>query len=296
MPDEPTRRSTVSGLVRTARPHQWTKNALVFAAPLAGGVITDADVLLPTGLTFVAFCLASSSTYLLNDALDVEADRRHPTKCRRPIAAGQVRVTDAYVAAAALLVGSLAIAYLTALAVGVVVSAYLALTLAYSFGLKRIPVVDLVVVAAGFVLRAVAGAAAANIPLSEWFFIVVSAGALLMVTGKREGELAALGSSEATRASLEGYTHSFLVSIRSVAAGLALIAYCLWTFESQSLVEAEVAARISIAPFTVAILRYTWLIDHGRGEEPERLLFEDRILLATGATWAIIYGYAIYLA
>jgi len=291
-------RTSARGLLKEVRPHQWTKNALVFAAPIAAGVITEGEVALRTTGAFVAFCLAAGGTYLLNDARDVEADRRHPTKCRRPIAAGEVAVTDAYVVGAILLVAAIALGWYIAGALAAVIAAYLVLTTCYSFWLKHIAVVDLVAVASGFVLRAAAGAAAVDIPFSEWFFVVTSAGALMMITGKREGELAEAGNGGETRPVLTQYTASYLASIRMVAAGLALIAYCLWAFDPTiaAVGSSELFLRISVAPFTVAILRYALLIDQGRGAEPERLLFEDRVLLVAGALWAMIYGYGIYLA
>jgi len=180
--------TTASSLVAACRPRQWIKNLLVFAAPVAAGVIDQGDLLTDTLAAFVAFCLAASGTYLLNDALDVESDRLHPTKRNRPIAAGQVPVVLAYVVAAVLVVAALAIAFLTRSQLGWTIAAYLALTTAYSFWLKHVAILDVIAVASGFVLRAVAGAAATGVPISEWFFIVTSFGALFMVAGKRTGE------------------------------------------------------------------------------------------------------------
>lgn len=297
----------VAGLVRGARPGQWTKNLLVFAAPVAAGAITTASVAVDTLAAFVLFCAASAGTYLLNDARDVDADRRHPTKRYRPVASGQVPVATAYVVGALAVAGSVVGAVVVNPALGVVVAGYLVLTTAYSFGLKNVAVVDLVAVAAGFVLRAVAGAAATDLPLSEWFLIVTSAGALLVITAKREAELAHHHRSDAdpterpTRAVLESYTPGFLTSVRSIAAGLMLVAYCLWAFEGAAAdtvagTGAAVWLQLSVVPFAVVVLRYVLLADAGAGERPERLLVSDRVLLAGGAVWAIIYGYGIYVA
>ena len=291
--------SLVAGLVRTMRPNQWTKNALVVAAPVAAGVIDEPDVALRTGLAVVAFCLASSATYLLNDARDVEADRRHPTKCERPVAAGTVPVATAVGAAMVLLVAALAIGFATAVDLGITLVAYLVLTTSYSLWLKHVAVVDIVAVAAGFVLRAVAGATATGVPVSQWFFIVTSAGALLMVVGKRHAELSHLGEEAGTRPVLAAYTPEFLTVLQSAATAAVLLAYCLWAFESAggaSGEDAELLLQLSIVPFVVAILRYALLIDRGEGAEPERLVLSDRTVLVAGACWAIIYGYGIYLA
>ena len=299
--------TTAVGLVRGTRPAQWTKNLLVFAAPVAAGVITERQMAVDTTLAFVAFCGASAGTYLLNDARDVDADRNHPTKRLRPVASGQVSVASAYVAGVALLVGSVVLGAAVAPALGWTIVGYLALTTVYSFGLKTVPVVDLVAVAAGFVLRAVAGAAATGVPLSQWFLLVTSAGALLMVTAKREAELARHHRSDAdpnerpTRAVLESYTPGFLTSVRTMAAGLMLIAYCLWAFEGGpgDGIEGTGTAlwlQLSVVPFAVAVLRYVLLADAGAGERPERLMLTDTVLVASGATWAIIYGYGTYFA
>ena len=298
----------VAGLIRGVRPGQWTKNLLVFAAPVAGGVITQWPAARDSLLAFAAFCAAAGGTYLLNDARDVEADRQHPTKRNRPVAAGQVTVPVAYVVGAALIVLALVVGFAVTTSLGITVAAYLVLTTSYSFGLKHVPVVDLVAVAAGFVLRAVAGAAATSLPLSDWFFIVTSAGALLVITAKREAELAHHHRSDSdpterpTRRVLSSYTPGFLTSVRTIAAGLMLVAYCLWAFEGPVLDAGEVSEgtsawlQASIVPFAVVVLRYVLLADAGAGERPERLLLSDRVLLVAGAAWAIIYGYGIYVA
>lgn len=288
---------TLPPLLRAMRPHQWTKNLLVPAAPIAAGVIDDRTVLVETLLAIVAFCLASSGTYLLNDARDVEADRAHPTKCRRPIAAGELSLRTGYVAGVGLLAAALALAFAVTVDLGITIVAYLALTTLYSFRLKHVPVVDIVTVAAGFVLRAVAGATATGVPISQWFFIATSAGALLMVTGKREAELSALGDGAGTtRPVLESYTATYLLMLRGVATTMVLIAYCLWAFESAADATAELWFQLSIVPFVLAVLRYALLIDQGEGAEPERLVLRDPIVLASGAAWAMIYGYGVYLA
>lgn len=308
------REGPLLGLIRTARPTQWTKNLLVFAAPAAGGFLLTPGYFLSALWAFLVFCGASAGTYLINDARDVEADRLHPTKRNRPIAAGVVPVGLALCVGVALLVASVAAGFLVAPALGVAVAAYLLLTTSYSLALKNIPVVDLVAVAAGFVIRAVAGAAATGVPLSEWFFIVTSAGALLVITAKREAELAHHHRSDAdpterpTRAVLSSYTPTFLASVRSIAAGLALIAYCLWAFggamslggmESNTASEQAVIplvwAQISVVPFAIAILRYALIADAGEGERPERVILRDPTMLGAGVLWGLVYLVGSYL-
>ena len=288
--------SLAAGIVRSLRPRQWAKNLLVFAAPVAASVIDERDALLRTIAAFVCFCAAASATYLLNDASDVEADRRHPTKRNRPIAAGIVPVGLARVLAVVLLAAAIAGAFVTAVDFGWVIIAYLALTTAYTYRLKAIPVLDIVAVAAGFVLRAIGGATATGVPISEWFFIVTSFGALFMVAGKREGETRDLaGDASNVRPALDAYTPTFLAYLRAVFSGGTLVAYCLWAFSSaESRPDGAFLFQLSIVPFAVAILRYALLLDQGRGAEPEKLIMSDRIVLGAGVVWAIIYASAVY--
>jgi decaprenyl-phosphate phosphoribosyltransferase len=291
---------TMSGVpgatLRAVRPRQWAKNVLVFAAPVAAGSINQRTVALHALLAFVAFCLAASGTYLLNDARDVESDRLHPTKRNRPIAAGAISVRFAYTLGLVLIAGALVVGFLTARDLGITLVAYLLVTTAYSFWLKQQPILDIVAVAAGFVLRAIAGATATGLPISEWFFIVTSFGALLVVIGKREGELHNLGDRAGeVRATLSAYTPEFLRSLRSVATAVALIAYCLWAFDSASTSSGGATwFELSIVPFAVAIFQYSLVLEQGGGEHPEEVLTSNRAILATGAVWAIIYGYAVY--
>jgi decaprenyl-phosphate phosphoribosyltransferase len=289
------------GVIRSMRPHQWTKNVLVFAAPVGAGRITDPGILLAAVGAFVSFSVAASGTYLLNDARDIESDRQHPKKRYRPIAAGIVPLPLAYVLGVVCLVASLALGFAVERNLGLTLLAYLALTTAYTLALKHMPVYDIVAVAAGFVLRAVAGATATEVPISEWFFIVTSFGALLMVVGKREGERHLLAAdAAAVRSTLGQYSSSFLLYLRAVASGVVLIGYCLWAFESAGRPDigggAPIWFQLSIVPFAIAILRYALLLDRGEGAEPERLVLSDRAMLVAGACWAIMYGYGVYVA
>jgi decaprenyl-phosphate phosphoribosyltransferase len=278
--------SLAVGVLRSLRPKQWVKNVLVFAAPVAAGMIDDRSTLLHTVAAFGCFCAAASATYLLNDAVDVEADRRHPVKRHRPIASGSVPVSVAFGLAAILLVVGVGGAFLTARDFGITILGYLALTTAYTMKLKHLPVLDIVAVAAGFVLRAIGGATATGIPISEWFFIVTSFGALFMVAGKRHGELTELEEHEAVdiRPALAAYSPGFL-------------AYCMWAFSSaEANRNGAIWYQLSIVPFAVAILRYALLLEQGKGAEPENLVLGDATLLVSGAVWAIIYACATYAA
>jgi decaprenyl-phosphate phosphoribosyltransferase len=292
--------SVAGGLLRASRPKQWAKNLLVFAAPAAAGVIDEATPLAHSIVAFAAFCLAASGTYLLNDVADREADARHPTKRFRPIAAGVVAPTTATVVGVALIAVGIALGLLADWRLSVTVAIYVAVTTAYSHWLKHIVILDVVAVAAGFVLRAIGGATATGVPVSDWFFIVTSFGSLFVVTGKRQGEVGDLAEEEGdaadVRATLGEYTGSYLAYLRTVSSGVMFVAYCVWAFETAAGSTGSVPwFELSILPFVVAVLRYALLLDQGHGGTPEELFFRDRPLQVAGLTWAVVYGTAVYL-
>jgi len=273
------------------RPKQWVKNLLVFSAPLAAGAILQPDVLAQSALAFVAFCAVSASIYLINDVRDVESDRQHPKKRLRPIAAGELSERLALVLAAITLLVALALGFLTAPWLVVVLAVYWVLQVSYSLFAKNQPVIDLAMVAAGFLLRAVAGGVASDIPLSQWFLLVASFGSLFMVAGKRYSEMVQLGPEAGTRASLARYTDTYLRFVWTLAAGLVIMAYGLWAFDLRTAAAGHWAgipwAQVSIAPFTLAMLRYAFQIDRGEAGEPEDVVLGDRMLQAMGLCWAI---------
>ena len=288
------RSSLPMALLRTARPKQWLKNLLVVAAPGAAGVLTDPDQILRTAVAFVALCLAASGTYFLNDALDVDADREHPTKRNRPVASGQISVRLAKVMALVLLVAGLGVAApINHGQLVAVVGGYVALTVSYSIWLKHEPVVDLGAVAAGFVLRAVAGGVATNVQISDWFLIVAGA-SLFIVAGKRHAEQIELGeASGAHRATLEEYSTSFLGFVRSVAASVTITAYCLWAFEVASRVGDVLWFRASIVPFVLVMLRYAHVVEQGGGGAPEDIVFEDHVIQVLGLLWVVMFAIGV---
>lgn len=288
------RRSPVGAFLRACRPKQWLKNVLVFAAPAAAGVLGHPRDLVEALVAFLAFCLAASGTYLLNDAADVESDRRHPTKRLRPIAAGELAVRTARIGGAAMLAAGVAIGSVTGWRLPLVVLTYVALTTAYSMWGKRIPVLDLGMVAAGFVLRTVAGAVAVDVPISVWFYIVASFGSLFVVAGKRHSEMVELGSAGAqVRSTLGVYSTSFLGYVRSVATGVTMVAYCLWAFEKSAGKAGFPWYEASIVPFVLAFLRYAFIVDRGEAGAPEEVVLGDRPLQAFGLAWALTVGIGI---
>ena len=269
------------------RPKQWTKNLLVVAAPLAAGQIAEPGVLGSTLVAFVAFCLVSSAVYLLNDCADLEADRLHPRKRNRPIAAGELSVPVARVIAVLLLVVGIGVSFLPGWELGTLLLAYLATQLLYSWWLKHEPVLDITLVTGGFLMRAVAGGLAADLLISDWFLLVAGFGSLFMVAGKRYSELHTLGSEAGTRRSLVRYTDTYLRFVWSIAAAATITAYCLWAFENAG------SSRIpwhtlSIVPFVVGLLRYAVDIDAGEAAEPEDIVWGDRLLQAIGVVWLVL--------
>jgi decaprenyl-phosphate phosphoribosyltransferase len=240
-----------------------------------------------TLLAFTAFCLASSAVYLLNDVADRESDRLHPVKRNRPIASGELSVPLAVSLAVVMALGALALATATRWQLGVLLASYLALQAAYSWRLKHEPVLDLALVTAGFVMRAVAGGLAAGLEISDWFLLVTGFGALFMVSGKRYSELHVLGHEAGTRRSLVRYTSSYLRFVWGIAASVTLVGYSLWAFERGAESGAPWEA-ISIFPFAVAMLRYAVDIDAGMASEPEEIVWADHGLQLVGLAWLVL--------
>jgi len=290
------RAALVPSLVRACRPKQWAKNVLVFVAPAAAGVLTDAYSLRLTLQAFVAFCAVSSATYLLNDTLDIESDRRHPTKRNRPIASGAVPIPVAVAAAVVLFLGGVALAVWTNPTLAGVVAGYAVLTTAYSMFLKQVPVLDLVILSAGFILRLLGGAYAAGVEVSEWFLLVSLFGSLFIAGAKRFAEKKELGEEAASlRPTLGAYSTDYLGFVRSVAAAAVMISYCQWAVESGGTDRyATPWVQLSIIPFVIAILRYALLVDQGQGSAPEEVFGSDRQMQLMGVLLVVCLALAVY--
>lgn len=293
------RPNALRGMVRTARPKQWAKNVLVFAAPGAAGVLTHGTALARALLAFILFCLVSSGVYFLNDALDARADRGHPTKRFRPVAAGVISTGVAFVTALLLMAAAVGGGVALRWRLGLVIGIYVVVQVAYSWYLKHQPIFDLVSVAAGFVLRAIAGAVAIPVPVSQWFLIVATFGSLLMVTGKRVAEHAELGDERgAHRVTLDAYSQTFLRTVLAIAAGGAIIGYALWAFSLQTATlhhqNDAIWYQLSTVPVFIALLRYTFLVEAGHGAKPEELVLSDRPLQILGVCWVTLFALAIY--
>ena len=292
--EEP-RRSRLPAAIRAMRPRQWVKNVLVFTAPLAAARLFDGDVLARSALAFVAFCLMSATVYLVNDVRDVEEDRLHPRKRFRPIAAGELRPQAALVLAVITGAAGLTIGFLTATQLGATLLIYLLLQLLYSTFLKHLPVVDLAMVASGFLLRAIAGGVASGIALSQWFLLVAAFGSFFMVAGKRYSEIKSLGSEAGTRRSLERYSESYLRFAWMLAAVMVLISYSLWAFTNGGAGAYAIPwTAISIAPFTLGLLQYALEVDTGNAGEPEEVVLHDRVLQGVGLLWLVIISIGVF--
>jgi decaprenyl-phosphate phosphoribosyltransferase len=288
----------INAIIKEARPNQWTKNVLVFAAPGALGVLNQWEPLWKTLVMFVAFCLVSSGTYYWNDIQDVEQDRLHPKKKFRPIASGSIPLPVARIIGSFLLVGGPVLAASVRLEAGGVVALYAALTIAYSSRLKHVALLDLAIVAAGFVLRAMAGAAGTQTPMSNWFLLCTTFGSFFIVTGKRFAELMEMGDQAAsTRASLKSYTVPYLRQVLVVSCTSTVVTYCMWAFEnSTNSGEAFPFHSLSIIPMVLALLRYLMVLENGGGGAPEEVFIRDRSLQLYGLAWVLVYGLAVYIA
>jgi len=290
-------------LLRAMRPKQWLKNVLVFGAPAAAGVLDQGRELAMTLVVFVAFCLAASGTYLWNDIADLEADRIHPEKRHRPIASGALPLPTARAAAVLLLVAGMALS-----AAGdrwqpvAVVGLYVVLTLGYTFSLKHVAVVDILIIASGFVLRAAAGAVAVDVPMSRWFVLCITFGSLFVVVGKRYAELKQVGEGAGTRATLDIYTVGYLRILLSVSLAGVLISYCVWALETSSAGELGGAVtglplyEATIVPMVLALFRYLLVLERGRGSAPEEVFLSDRVLQLSGVAWVMLFVVAVYIA
>jgi decaprenyl-phosphate phosphoribosyltransferase len=239
--------------------------------------------------------MVSSATYLLNDILDVESDRQHPTKCNRPIAAGVVPIPLGIAMALVLFVGGLGVAWLDNPQITLVVGLYAVLTTSYSLFLKTIPILDLVILSAGFILRLLGGAFAAEVDVSDWFLIISLFGSLFIASAKRFAEKKELGDRAAElRPTLGAYSLEFLGFLRAVSVAALVMSYCMWAVERADLDDASPWAQISIIPFLIAVLQYALLVDQGKGSAPEDVILHDRLMQLMGVLWVALLAIGIY--
>jgi len=290
------RRGPRRALLALARPRQWVKNALIIGAPGAAGALGQDDVPARVIVTCIAFCLLSAGIYALNDVRDRHEDRLHPRKSRRPVAAGEISARDATISGTVWIVGGLILGATVTPAVAAIGLAYVALTITYSWIWRRIALLDLVALAGGFVLRAMAGGAAAPVGLSRWFVLVVTCVAVFVAAGKRLAELVrAPGRGGSTRRVLRIYTRDLLARLLALAGAGALFAYCVWAFELPD-IDGIPWRPLTVIPFTVCLLRYGSLVQVGAGEAPEEILTADRTLALAAVTWLLLFVMSVNAA
>jgi 4-hydroxybenzoate polyprenyltransferase len=297
MPRATQRRSTLTLLFLTLRPEQWTKNLVVFAGVLFSGRLREIDAVMAAIGAFGVFCALSSAIYAFNDVADRDADKQHPLKCMRPIACGELAPSTAIVTGILLATAALAAAFAIAPALAIVAAAYLLLLSLYSTALKHVVIVDVLMIAGGFVLRAVAGAVAVGVPISDWLLVCTTLLALFLVLSKRRHELTLLGDGAiGHRRSLEDYSPYLLDQMIAVVTASTLVAYALYT------TSADTAARLGTRrlgltiPFVLyGIFRYLYLVHQKRGGgSPANLLVTDRPLLICVALWAVSVVLILY--
>ncbi len=275
-------------MLKALRPLQWAKNGLIFVAPAFTLKLLDLSLVAPAVAAFACFCALSSAGYLLNDISDVAADRRHPIKRLRPIASGAVPIPLAIVLMLGLAAAGLAGGLAVSRPLGLVAIAYLGLTTCYTRWLKHVVLVDIFGIAAGFVLRAAAGALAIDVPISPWLYLATLLGALLIALGKRRAELAALGEEAAAhRRNLQTYTAEFIDQLMLLVSSAALMTYALYTFSAENLPRSH-SMMLTIPVVMYGLFRYLLLLRvSGIGAAPEELLIRDRPLLLAVALWAV---------
>jgi 4-hydroxybenzoate polyprenyltransferase len=289
--------SIVFGLLKAARPHQWVKNLFVAAPLVFAQLMYDPDAMMRTVLAVACFCLLSSSVYLVNDVMDVDKDRAHPLKRFRPIASGRLPLTTAKVAAAVAALGSLAAGSWLNLPFAAVGAGYLLLNLAYSFGLKRIPFVDVGCIALGFLLRVLGGAFAIPVPPSGWLLACTLLLAALLGFGKRAHELrVAGGRGGVQRDVLEAYNPQVLKSLLIILAGLTVITYAAYTQSPHALTYFGTRSLVATVPF-VAFGVYRFLrITGGKAdaESPTESMLKDKLFLLNLLLYAGTIVFVIY--
>jgi 4-hydroxybenzoate polyprenyltransferase len=290
-------RPAAYSFVVALRPRQWLKNIFVFAALVFAERLSDPAAVVRVCAAFVVFCVLSSAVYLINDVRDREADRRHPHKRRRPIAAGEISPQWASTASVVLAAASLFAAFRLSSGFGSAAVIYLGLNLAYSFGLKRVVILDVMIVAAGFLLRALSGALVIHVEISRWLVLCTGLLALFLGFVKRRQELTALDGGAETREILKEYSLPFLDQMIAIVTGATVVAYSLYAFSP------EVAQKLGTEhlgltiPFVLfGIFRYLYLVhQRGVGENPTVVVMTDLPLIVDVALWGSAVVFALYV-
>lgn len=297
--DRARRRGTPAGIVVSMRPRQWMKNLVVFAALIFAQQLNDPQMVFRSVLAFLLFCATSSAIYIINDLFDAERDRRHPLKAQRPIASGDLGVVPAITAASTLLLGALLVAFTRSQPFGAILLIYAVLNLLYSLWLKEVVIIDVMVIAAGFVLRAVGGALIINVPISTWLIICTILLSLFLAFCKRRQELESLDDEAGDhRPALKEYSIEFIDQMINVVTASTVVAYTFYTVSPE--VEHKLGTQhlYLTVPFVLyGIFRYLYLVHRkGIGGNPTQALLTDRPLLTCVGLWGATVVALLYTA
>jgi 4-hydroxybenzoate polyprenyltransferase len=288
-------------IIKTMRPRQWAKNAVVMAALVFDRQLPDPEILFSKGQlhpiqpllhsfsAFILFCLLSSAVYIINDIVDIESDRNHPTKKKRPIASGTLSISVAWISASIITLITLAIAFRLSFGFFLISLAYFIINLAYTNWLKHIPLIDVLVIASGFVLRVAGGVSVIEVQrFSPWLYVVTTLFALFLGFGKRRAELALLEEkADSHRRVLDGYTIPLLDNLILIVSSTTIVSYSLYTFSAPNL-PSNHSMMLTIPFVLYGIFRYLYLIQvKQEGGAPEELLLADRPLQISIALWGI---------
>ncbi len=296
--EKPSTMGTVKALARSLRPHQWPKNVFLFAALVFAHRLRDPFAVLEAAKGFAAFCMLASAVYLINDIMDREQDRLHPTKKNRPIASGLVPLWVAAVMGLLLLLGGFAISLSIGTTFVLVAATYSALSYAYCFGVKRFVILDVMVLASGYPLRAVAGAAAIDVEISHWLLLCTSLLALFLGFCKRRQELVSLrGDAESHRAVLSNYSVAFIDQMIAVVTASTVVCYAFYAFSDEVALKLGTQRLGLTVPFVLyGIFRYFYLVHMvGGGGSPSREVVRDKPFLVNGLLWGTMVILILYV-
>jgi len=288
----------VGSIIESLRPRQWTKNLLLFAGLLFSKNLFQVDLLFKAAVGFVIFCFLSGAEYIINDIIDLKQDRAHPLKSRRPIASGRLPVSLAVVVAVVLAIGGIVSSFLLSRAFGWIAVTYFVLVLGYTLVLKRVVILDVIIIALGFVLRAVAGAAVIGVSISSWLLICTTFLALFLALSKRRHELILLGENATLhREILEEYSPYLLDQMVAVVTASTVMAYALYTTSAETVEKFGTRNLIFTLPFVLyGIFRYLYLVHQkNMGGSPEQILIRDLPMIINIFLYLLVTGFILYL-
>jgi len=289
----------IQDIIRALRPYQWIKNVLVFAGLFFSLSLFNGPLVMKAVMGFLSFVFASSSVYLFNDIIDIKEDRLHPVKKHRPIPAGRISRTEAILLSVTLFILAILIPVLMInyWFVGIII-AYLLVNISYSFYLKRFVILDVFMISIGFLLRAMAGIVAIEVKISPWIIICTFLLALFLALGKRRGEFVELNDkAEKHRKSLKGYSLAFIDNLLGIVCASTIVTYALYTIADDTVERFQTQMLILTTPVVIyMVFRYLYMLQYKEmGEDPTKMIFNDRPLIIGGLIWVVMVGLIIYL-